>query len=183
MRVVGGDVKGFELRAPKGPETRPTSDKVREAIFGVIGAVDGVAVLDVYAGTGAMAIEALSRGAARADLVEARPAACRVINQNLAATRMQDRAHVWCMPVSRALPKLEARFDLVTADPPYADVGIDTLMQTLGRGTLLKPSATVVLEHSRRFDSGLEYGKLKRWKLKRYGDTVVSFYELGEESE
>jgi 16S rRNA (guanine(966)-N(2))-methyltransferase RsmD len=181
MRVVGGEAKGFELQAPKGSETRPTSDKVREAIFAVIGPVSGATMLDVYSGTGALAIEALSRGAERAELVESLPAACRTINQNLAATRMQDKARLWCMPVSRALPRLEGSFDLVTADPPYSDPGIDTLMQTLGSGTLLNPSATVVLEHSRRFDSLPEYGRLKRWQLKRYGDTAVSFYELDEE--
>lgn len=184
MRVVAGEVKGFQLRAPRGMDTRPTSDKVREAMFAVLGpAVDGARVLDLYAGTGALAIEALSRGADQADLVEKRPAACQIIRVNLSRTRFTDRAHLRCMSAERALKELGNRrqeidpFDLVLLDPPYAHRDIATVMSDLGTGAILAAGALVVLEHSPRFQAELEYGVLSRWQYKIYGDTAVSFYQ------
>jgi 16S rRNA (guanine966-N2)-methyltransferase len=193
MRVVAGEAKGFRLRAPPGSETRPTSDKVREAIFAVLGdAVVGAHVLDLYAGTGALAIEALSRGAVYADLVERRATACQVIRQNLQHTRLDSRAHLWCMPVERFLSRIapaehelkaQNTYELVLADPPYTDPHIDDLMITLGGGQLLAPRAIVVLEHSPRFPALPHYGVLARWQYKIYGDTAVSFYEAQMESQ
>lgn len=161
---------------PKGTLTRPTTDKVREAIFNVLDDIHGTQVLDLYSGTGAMAIEALSRGAAFADLVESRRIACDIIRHNLEWTGMESGAHLWCMPVRRALTRIEGTFDLVTADPPYDDPGVEQLMDNLAGGPLLSERAVVVLEHSSRLDTKPRYGRLNRRQVKRYGDTVVSFY-------
>lgn len=180
---MGGEVKGFELRAPPGRETRPTSDKVREAIFDVLGdAVEGARVLDLYAGSGALSIEALSRGATHAHLVEARAPACEAIRRNLVHTHMAHRAKLWCMPVGRVLSKLVDRFDLITLDPPYADRDIGKTMEVLGEGGLLADRAVVVLEHDKRFETAERYVKLRRWQRKQYGDTAVSFFDAVEEA-
>lgn len=183
MRVVAGEVRGFELRAPEGHETRPTSDKVRDAIFNVLAAeVVDASVLDLYAGSGAMAIEALSRGAASADLVESRPTACAVIRANLTKTHFEARSRVWCEPVSRFLSSVWSVYDLVTVDPPYQSPDTHRVMERLGRLGAFSPDATVALEHSKRFDAHETYGKLKRCRIKHYGDTMVSFYQrLGKE--
>jgi 16S rRNA (guanine966-N2)-methyltransferase len=179
MRVVGGEAKGFPLKAPKTGETRPTSDKVREAIFNVVGQeVVDAEVLDLYAGSGALAIEALSRGAAHAVLVESHREACSVIRANLEKTGFATKATVWTLPVLRALPRLSSQFNLILADPPYAAAEIDEVMAVLGDGSIIAEEGNVVLEHGKRFDSRATYGKLRRWQMKRYGDTAVSFYVI-----
>src|SRR5919202_359623 len=108
MRVIAGRVKGHHLQAPRGMDTRPTSDKVREAVFAMLGDrfADG-RVLDLFAGTGALGIEALSRGASYAVFVERRPPACQVIRANLKHTKLEDLARVMCMPAERALTLLD----------------------------------------------------------------------------
>ena len=133
MRVVAGRVKGHHLRAPKGSETRPTSDKVREAIFAILAnSFVGEPVLDLFAGTGALGIEALSRGASSAVFVERRPQACQIIRANLAHTRLEEVSRVLCLPVERALGILETPFDLVLVDPPYALSDLHGIMAMIG---------------------------------------------------
>ncbi|HZT97027.1 MAG TPA: 16S rRNA (guanine(966)-N(2))-methyltransferase RsmD [Chloroflexota bacterium] len=176
-RVGGGSVKGAALKAPRDAHTRPTSDKVRQAIFDVIGsAVVDSRVLDLYAGTGALGIEALSRGAETADFVEARSAAWRAIEANVCSLGMQSRATIWRMPVMKALSRLDRAFDLILADPPYADRDIEGMMESLASGDVVEPGGLVVLEHGKRIETQSEYGSLRRWQLKRYGDSMVSFY-------
>jgi 16S rRNA (guanine(966)-N(2))-methyltransferase RsmD len=124
MRIISGEARGRRLRAPRGAATRPTADRVREALFNILGSAAGLCVLDLFAGTGALALEALSRGAAHAVLVDYAEAAARVIQANLAPLGYQDRARVLRLDVARALRLLErqgARFDLVFVDPPYRD--------------------------------------------------------------
>jgi len=179
VRVVAGIVKGRELSAPRTTKTRPTSDKVRDAIFNVVGAATvGARVLDLYAGSGAMAIEALSRGADRADLVESDRDACAAIRGNLDLTGFTDCSTIWPIPVEGALSRLDSPFDLVLVDPPYEHAGIQALMESLGLGALLSKDGIVVLEHGKRVETRPVYGKLKRWREKRYGDTAVSFFEM-----
>src|SRR5689334_16902428 len=123
MRVVAGSAGGRSLRAPDGKETRPTSDRVREAVFNALGsldAVEGAVVADLYAGSGALGIEALSRGASEATFVESSAAARSVIETNLAATDFGDRATVVTGDVLSHLRATDDRYDLVLADPPYA---------------------------------------------------------------
>src|SRR5438445_4753778 len=132
MRVIAGRARGVPIKGPPGPGTRATSDKVRGAIFDALAAeVVDARVLDLYAGTGALGIEALSRGAASCLFVEKAAAACRVIEANLRTTRLAERAKVWCASVSAALDRLETavglqeaflpRYTMVVLDPPYGD--------------------------------------------------------------
>lgn len=182
MRVVAGSAKGHHLRMPKGAETRPTSDKVREAIFAILG--DDVIeqrVLDLFAGTGAMGIEALSRGALSAVFVERRPAACAVIRENLRLTHLEDAGQVLCMPVARAIGILDERFALIILDPPYADPGLAAIMATIGGARIIEDGSTVVFEHTPRFSVAERYGRLVLQRQRVYGDTAVSIFAVQEE--
>jgi 16S rRNA (guanine966-N2)-methyltransferase len=184
MRITGGRFRSRPLRAPRGRETRPTSDRVREALFGILaaaGAVGGARVLDLYAGTGALALEALSRGAARAVLVEASREALAALRANVAALGVQGEALVVAADVRGAVARLARRgpFDLVLADPPWAlvDAGEagDVLAGLAGRGAFA-PAATLVLEHAARSAPPAIPG-LVRAGTRRYGDTALSFYK------
>ena len=177
MRVVAGRLGGRQLRAPRGRETRPTSDRVREALFAMLGPVDDLRVLDLFAGSGALAIEALSRGAATATLVERDPRAVAVIRGNLAALDLgPERARVVHAPARVALRDASAAgeaYDLVLLDPPYRDAAV--LGRELSRGLLavLAPDARVVAESDRR--APLELG-LPLVRERRYGDTLIRIH-------
>jgi 16S rRNA (guanine(966)-N(2))-methyltransferase RsmD len=184
MRVVAGRVKGHHLQAPKGMDTRPTSDKVREAIFAVVAdRVEDEDVLDLFAGTGALAIEALSRGAASAVLVEKRPAACQIIRANLRHTRLEAEAKLLCMPVERALRTLDTPFGLILLDPPYAMANLHGIMSMLSGSGVVGSTTTVVFEHSPRFAVAERYGRLALQRQKVYGDTAVSIFAVQEEQD
>lgn len=184
MRVVAGRVKGHRLQAPRGMETRPTSDKVREAIFAMLGAsVVDQQVLDLFAGTGALAIEALSRGATFAVLVERRPPACQVIRANLAHTHLTDQARLLCMPVERALIALHEPFGLILLDPPYAYPGLGDIMSMISGTRVIGRRTTVVFEHSPRFIVADSYGRLLLERQRVYGDTAVSIFVVQEDQD
>jgi 16S rRNA (guanine966-N2)-methyltransferase len=162
-------------------ETRPTSDKVREAIFAILGAaVVDTRVLDLFAGTGALGIEALSRGAAEAIFVERRPAACSVIRANLHHTRLDDLARVLCMTVERALSVLGEPCGLILLDPPYSYSHIPDIMDALGGARVIGNDSIVVFEHSPRFVVDERYGRLLLQRQKVYGDTAVSIFGTRE---
>ncbi len=181
MRVVAGTVKGHRLQAPRGMETRPTSDKVREAVFSVLaGSYVGERVLDLFAGTGALGIEALSRGAVEAVFIERRLPACEIIRANLEHTGLDRRARVLCRSVERSLTGLDEPFGLVLLDPPYAYPGLDGIMTMVSGARVIGDETIVVFEHSPRFAVADRYGGLHLWRQKVYGDTAVSFFEVGE---
>jgi 16S rRNA (guanine(966)-N(2))-methyltransferase RsmD len=183
MRVIAGRVKGHHLQAPRGMDTRPTSDKVREAVFAMLGDrfADG-RVLDLFAGTGALGIEALSRGASDAVFVERRPPACQVIRANLKHTRLEDQSKVLCAPVERLLPRLDGPFDLVLLDPPYAYPDLHRIMALVGAARVIGDETTVVFEHSPRFDVEKRYAHLALARQKVYGDTAISIFVVQEEN-
>jgi 16S rRNA (guanine(966)-N(2))-methyltransferase RsmD len=182
MRVVAGRVKGHQLRMPKGIETRPTSEKVREAIFSILGAaVENRRVLDLFAGTGAMGIEALSRGASSCVFVERRAPACAVIRTNLAHTRLLTESRVLCLPAERALHLLDEPFGLILLDPPYNYPDLHGIMAMLGEARVIEDDTVVVFEHSPRFTPADRYGRLARERLRVYGDTAVSLLGVREE--
>jgi 16S rRNA (guanine966-N2)-methyltransferase len=168
MRVVAGEAKGRRLEAPKGDATRPTSDRVREAIFDVLGSlggVDGITVADVFAGSGALAIEALSRGASHAVLVDRSPAAVVAIRSNLAVTGLADRAEVVRDDVARWAERA-APVGVVLCDPPYAFSSWEPLLAAFWPLCDL-----AVFESAAAIDPG------ERWRVlreKRYGGTVVT---------
>jgi 16S rRNA (guanine966-N2)-methyltransferase len=178
MRVTGGRLGGRVLQAPRGLETRPTSDRVRESLFQVLGDLSGARVVDLYAGSGALGIEALSRGALSVTFVEARRAAAKALAQNLRSLGLEGVSRVLVLPVERAGVALAAEgpFDLLLADPPWADVpGALRELARLLRHLTLHAEARVVLEHSAREpllvppDFPLETDWTRTW-----GDTAVS---------
>jgi len=182
MRVIAGRAKGHRLRAPKGMFTRPTSDKVREAIFAMLQqGFAGEAVLDLFAGTGALGIEALSRGAASAVFVERRPHVCRVIQGNLEHTNFSNSGRVMCMAAERSLTMLTEAFGLVLLDPPYAEPRLHDIMATVAGAGCVVRGTVVVFEHSPRFVPDIAYGRLVQQRQRTYGDTAVAIYEAGEE--
>ena len=180
MRVVAGRLGGRRLRAPRGRDTRPTSDRVREALFSMLGPLDGARVLDLFAGSGALAIEALSRGAATATIVERDPRAIEVIRSNLQALGLgADEARVVHAPARAALRDASAAgdaYDLVLLDPPYRDA------PALGRElsgalpSVLAPTARVVSESDRRSPLDLDLPVVRE---RRYGDTLIRIHSHG----
>lgn len=180
-RVVAGSAGGIALAAP-GPGTRPLADRAKQAVFGALEPIlAGAAVLDVCAGSGAAGIEALSRGAARAVLVERDPVAVRVIAENLRRTGLAGRATVLrrdALAALRALAAAADRFDLAVVDPPYADAGLrDAILRLLGDpGGPLAPGATVVATSHWREPPAAEVGLLRSLRVRRYGETAMTFY-------
>lgn len=183
MRITGGVHRSRTLRAPKGTATRPTSDRVREAVFSILESersLEGARVLDLYAGTGALGLEALSRGAAHATLVEKAKDALSCLRANIAALELGDATAVVATAVERCVPLLgTAAFDLVLADPPYADVpsGAFTkaLTAVLASAGALAEEARVVVEHATH-DAAPTLPGLSLDRSRRYGDTTVSIY-------
>jgi len=186
LRIIAGYLGGRRLAPVKG-RIRPTAAKVREAIFNILGeAVLEARGLDLFAGTGALGIEALSRGARAAVLVEEHPAALQVLRRNLEALDLGDRAWVLPLPVLPALKKLSAQgrhFELVFMDPPYGGGAAPAALAALGAGDLLRPQAWVVAEVSRRETLPESSGTLILQELRRYGDTQVAFYLAAANSE
>jgi 16S rRNA (guanine(966)-N(2))-methyltransferase RsmD len=174
VRIVGGEARGRRLRAVPGRSTRPTADRVRQSLFDLLGQrCDGLRVLDLYAGTGALALEALSRGASRATLVEQDARAAAVIERNASELGFRDRVEIVREDVARALPRLGGPFDLVFSDPPYAlRAGQDTL-EALARLSLVAPSGRVVLERARREHPPSPPPGFSRLDERGYGDTVI----------
>jgi 16S rRNA (guanine966-N2)-methyltransferase len=179
MRVIAGSLGGRRLVAPRGAATRPTSDRVREALFSVLGDLRYLRVLDLYAGTGALGIEALSRGAAKAVFVENARPALDALRTNLAALGVEAKAQVVSSRVERALATLarDPPFDLVFIDPPYADAA--GALSTADR-LLVRPASgvsRVVLEHASKDRPRVPPG-LHLLSTRTYGDTALAFFEM-----
>jgi 16S rRNA (guanine966-N2)-methyltransferase len=177
VRIVGGNLGGRVLRAPGGPATRPTSEKVREAVFNILGPVAGDRVLDLFAGSGALGLEALSRGAAHATFVESARPALIAIRGNLRELGLEDRATV--VPgdavASAAHHQPEGPWRLVFVDPPYhSDLATRAVLALPDER--LTADAVVVIEHDRRNAPPDAMGSLLRTDQRRYGDTLISFF-------
>ena len=184
MRITGGTARGLRLFVPRRSQLRPTSDRVRGAIFQLVGQeVDESRVLDLYAGSGALGIEALSRGATAVDFVEQDPRLCQVIQRNLESTGFAKFGRVHKAHVEQALLFLEGPYGLVLLDPPYGPAMALQVYDIMAGGSLqgvLDKAALVVLEHASREMPAEEVGLLVRTDSKRYGDTAVSIYRLRE---
>ena len=183
-RITGGEHRGRKLRAARVPRMRPTSEKVRAAIFSMIGqaTVAGGRVLDLYAGSGALGFEALSRGAGRVDFVETNARLCRGIRRSLEELGLADRGKVYRRNVEAALGELDAKYAVVFADAPYEDDPWAELMGKLEGFDLLDDRALVVVEHHRRLELDESYGRIVRSRSRRHGDTVISVYEFESEN-
>jgi 16S rRNA (guanine966-N2)-methyltransferase len=180
MRVTAGTERGRKLKAPRGANTRPTGAKVREAIFNILGPPSPDAVLDLFAGTGSLGIEALSRGASRAVFVERDGRALGALHRNLREFGLTNRARVIDSSVLVALQRLAAeddlRFSWVFIDPPYAAGEIEPVLAMLSGRQLLGPGAVVIVEHDRRNQPPEQVGALEMVDRRFYGDTGLSFY-------
>jgi len=183
MRVAGGRARGIELRAPSGRRVRPTTSLTRQAIFSMLESCGCRCdtVLDLFAGTGALGIEALSRGAAWCDFVDQNRNCCSVIKQNLATTGFADLAGVYCVAASRATELLERQYDVIFLDPPYDEASTDHLLSVLSTSRLLAPDALVVVSHGDRHSLSDTHGPLAVWKKRRYGDSHISIYRREEQ--
>ena len=182
MRVIAGEFGGRRLDAPRGLKTRPTSDRVREALFMSLEPLEGLRVVDLFAGSGALGIEALSRGAAWVDFVEAARPALDVLARNLDALGVRDRCRVWPLRLPGALIKIGdalAGADLVLADPPYGGDDARAVLETLGECGRLRTGARVALERHQKDDVPSRTGDLALVRERRYGETTVNLYQVG----
>lgn len=174
MRIIAGRLKGRRLAAPKGFDVRPTSDGLRETLFNVLGtSVEGARVLDGFAGTGALGLEACSRGAAAIVFVERDARALRTLESNISALGVRDACAIIRADFQTA--RIDAPlFDLVLLDPPY---GLDDVQAVIERGAALVASGgRLVFEHSRRRPAPLHAGSLLRYRVLVAGDSALSFY-------
>ncbi len=183
MRIVSGTAGGLHLKVPKGHKVRPTADQVREAIFNIIVsrfALEGVAILDLFAGTGALGIEALSRGARSAVFIDASPDSQRLILENLALTSFRRHGRLIRAYANKGIRVVEEqglRFGGVFLDPPYDEGWVDKVLRLLARSSILEPQAWVVVEHSQKETGAEAYPSLLLTDRRRYGTTGVSFYQ------
>ena len=178
MRVITGTAKGRHLKFPSGTKTRPATDLVRGAIFSILEnlADDWSRVLDLFSGSGALGIEALSRGAGWVDFVESEPRCCAVIKENLEKTRLAAQAHVYCCNVARAISFLDKEYDIVLMDPPYSNASIGDVITQLAASRLVGDRTTVVVTHSPRLPLAPDYASLRQVKEHRHGDSCISIF-------
>lgn len=182
MRVIAGVLGGRKLVAPRGLDTRPTADRVKEALFMALEPLAGLRVVDLFAGSGALGIEALSRGAEHVDFVESDPRALGALRANLETLGLGDgRTRVWRLVLPRGLGRMEAPLgaaDLVLLDPPYGGGRAVQVLEALGEAVLLRAGARVVAEHGLRDDLPERAGRLARERERRYGQTRVTTYRV-----
>jgi 16S rRNA (guanine966-N2)-methyltransferase len=180
VRVISGQAKGRPLKAVPGNATRPTTDKVKEALFSIIGPYfDGDRVLDLFAGTGGLGIEALSRGAGTAVFVDTNPRSIEVVRHNLEATRLTGQAEIYRSDARKVIRLLESKglpFDLLFLDPPYVATDCDKLLQELAERGLVADGATSVIEHAAETVYPDEFGGYHRVRHVKYGDIALSVY-------
>ena len=178
MRVIAGKVKGHQLKAPKRTTTRPATDLVRGAIFSILETTTSnwTRVLDLFAGSGALGIEALSRGADWVDFVEHAPRCCDIIRQNLEKTRLAAQAHVYCCSVVKALSFLDKEYSIILMDPPYSNSSIGNLIAQLATSRLVGIDSIVVVTHSPHLHLDSTYAPLNLIKERRHGDSCIAIY-------
>jgi 16S rRNA (guanine966-N2)-methyltransferase len=177
MRVTGGIGRGRRLKAPSGSHVRPTSDKVKQALFNILGekVVDSV-FLDLFSGGGGIGIEALSRHAGHVVFVDASKESCSVITQNLTQTGLGERAKVVLSTAESFLKKTSGPYDIVFLDPPYAEE-LQPLLSMIGAAGILKFGSMVIAEHFKKQLSPTNTESLALYREARYGDTVLAFYK------
>jgi 16S rRNA (guanine(966)-N(2))-methyltransferase RsmD len=178
MRVISGEAKGHRLKVAKGNVTRPATDLVRGAIFSILEniASDWAQVLDLFAGSGALGIEALSRGAGWVDFVEREPRCCDIIRQNLEKTKLGAQAHIYCCSVAKALSFLDKEYGIILMDPPYSNSSIGNMVTQLSASKLVGANSIVVVTHSPHFPLSSAYATLNLVKEHRHGDSCIAVY-------
>lgn len=180
MRVISGILKGKKLQSFSSPKIRPTSDRVKESLFNILGngLIEGAAVLDLFSGTGNLGIESLSRGAKSACFAEKDRESLKTLKANLNSCGLTDKADIISLDVLKALQLLEERgrpFDLIFLDPPYMMGLVGRTLEALGKSSIAS-DALVVAEHAAKEELQSCYGILNMTDERPYGDTVLSFY-------
>lgn len=182
MRVISGKCRGTHLQAPEGMETRPTTDRIKETLFNMIAFdIPGCYFLDLFSGSGAIAIESLSRGAKQAVLVDQSEKALACIRENLEKTRLKADAEVMNVNVLdavRTLGRRKVTFDIIFMDPPYALEGVDQILEAIVENELLNDEGYIILERSSKSTVNLPHN-LVLWKEKQYKVTTLSFIKRG----
>ena len=178
MRVIAGKAKGHRLRVPKGTITRPATDLVRGAIFSILENTtnDCEQVLDLFSGSGALGIEALSRGAGWADFIEREPRCCAIIRENLEKTKLAAQAHIYCCSVAKALSFLDKEYSIILIDPPYSNSSIGNVLAQLATSKLVGTDTILVVTHSPHLHLDSIYATLNLAKEHRHGDSCIAVY-------
>jgi len=169
---------------PKGTYIRPATDLVRGAIFSILETATSnwAQVLDLFSGSGALGIEALSRGAGWVDFVEHEPRCCDIIRQNLEKTKLAAQAHIYCCSVAKALSFLDKEYSIIIMDPPYSNSSIGSLITQLADSRLIGTDTIVVVTHSPHLPLSSTYGILNLVKERRHGDSCIAVYQKGGKS-
>jgi 16S rRNA (guanine(966)-N(2))-methyltransferase RsmD len=190
MRVIAGEARGRKLLTPKSMRVRPTADRVKEALFSKLtsrlGEFSEMRVLDIFAGTGNLGIEALSRGAGYAVLIDSHRESAEIIRKNLESTGFAGRAKVVVQDAAAAvkwLARSEAPFHLVFIDPPYHEGHTQSILELLAASPLIDPGTTVVAEFSSKEEIPCRFGNLQETERKVYGDTTLSFLTISDRGE
>jgi len=183
MKITGGTSKGRNLKVPAGSKVRPTSDKVKQALFNILGEkVDKCSFLDLFAGAGGIGIEALSRGADRVVFVDDARESLHVIKKNIELVGFSKRVEIVGAQVEKFLKKTSEQFDIVFFDPPYT-LEQEPVLNLIAESGILKPDAIVIAEHFKKQPSPKQAGELTLTREAVYGDTVLAFYTTGASSQ
>lgn len=177
MRVITGKARGVQLKTPEGMLTRPTTDRVKEALFSIIQfEIPGARVLDLFGGTGQLGIEALSRGAKKAVFVDAREEACKLIRENLNRTRLSQDSQVVRSDYLQYLERCKDRFDIILLDPPYAEVFLENALKRITEIDILESNGIIVAERPVGKELPWEFEGYVRSKDYKYGKTLLTVY-------
>ena len=177
MRVISGKARGVVLKTPDGLRTRPTADRVKEALFSILQFdLPGARVLDLFGGTGQLGIEAISRGAKSAVFVDAGEAPCRLIKENLRRAKMENEGHVIRADYLQYLKNCQETFDIVFLDPPYAEVFLENAIKKISEIDILKSSGIIVAERPVEKVLSVEIDGFNRSKDYKYGKTLLTLY-------
>ena len=177
MRVITGKARGIQLKTPEGMLTRPTSDRVKEALFSIINfEIPGARVLDLFGGTGQLGIEALSRGAKQVVFVDAREDACRLIRENLKRTKLEADARVIRSDYLDYLKRCREKFEIILLDPPYAEVFLENALNRITEIDILETNGIIVTERPLGKELNLEFEGFVRSKDYKYGNTLLTIY-------
>ncbi len=177
MRVITGKARGVTLKTPEGMQTRPTTDRVKEAMFSIIHFdIPGAKVLDLFAGTGQLGIEALSRGAKSAVFVDAGEPACRLIRENLKRTRLESEGRVVKSDYLSYLSGCREKFDIILLDPPYAEVFLENSLKRIAEIDILQSDGIIVTERPLGKELPWEFEGFTRSRDYKYGNTLLTIY-------
>ena len=182
MRVIAGTARGIRLKTPDGMQTRPTADRVKEALFSIVHFdLPRATVLDLFGGTGQLGIEALSRGAKHAVFVDVRQDACALIHENLKKTGFADRAQVICSDYLSYLKKHKQKFDIILLDPPYAEVFLENSLKMITEIDILQSGGIIIAERPDGKDFPWEFAGFDRSKDYKYGNTLLTIFRKTED--